>query len=58
MNLKNKESLGTIFTSLGGLLTILSLTVLENNTWKLITASFAVVIIIIGLIIMTKRVKK
>jgi len=45
----NNETIGTILTSLGGLLVIFNLTIWNNSEYGLISAIAAVVVILIGL---------
>lgn len=44
-----KEFIGTILTSLGGLLVILNLTIWNNSEYGLISAVAAVLVIVLGL---------
>ena len=44
-----RESIGTILTSLGGLIVILNLTIWNNSEYGLISAIGAVVVILAGL---------
>ncbi len=46
-----------ITASAGGLCTVLSLTIIENETWKIIVASLGAILAIAGAVVMTKSKK-
>ena len=56
MNNNNKlDDKGMIITSIGGLCTILSLTVIEVGAWKIAVAIIGVLLAAIGIIVMAKQ---
>ena len=52
------ETIGTVLTSLGGLMVILNLTIWNNSQYGLISAIGAVVIILAGLYFTSWKKKK
>ncbi len=48
---------GNLLASIGGLFTILSLTVVENNNWKIILSAIGVVLALYGFMILQKSKK-
>lgn len=58
MSKDSKNNLGTILTSIAGLLIVINLLFLKDGKWSLIIAIISAVIAIVGLVLYEKEKKK